>query len=95
MHLPVSLGHTAGGTRAGKADEVFRADVRGKDGGTDGKPCGAASVQEVVAGGLFLLLRDIPANPYHRNEEDSDENPVQRREADAVEVLGSGCRSSL
>ena len=69
--------HAVLGARAGQADDVLRADVRGEDGRADDPPAEVAAGQEVVGGGVLGPADDPPGDAEQDAEVEGNRQPVE------------------
>ena len=63
VQLPVSHRHTGRRAGTGKADDVFGADVRREDQGTDDDPSSVSPSKKVVGSGLLLHPHHVDDDP--------------------------------
>ena len=94
VELVVGHGHAVGRARAGQADEVLGADVRGEDGGADDEPAEVAAGQEVLGRGLLLLAHDLPGDAEDDHEIDEDDDPVEGFQYAHVRSFSAGCTAA-
>ena len=73
--------HATGGTGPRQADEVFRADVGGKDRGAHHEPAEAAACQEVVVGRVAALRHHPPGDAGQPDEIQQHHDPVETSHA--------------
>jgi len=64
-------------TGAGEADDVFRADVRSKDGRANNPPSKISASQEVIRGGVFALFDYDPGDAEQDSEIDGNRQPIE------------------
>jgi hypothetical protein len=73
---PESYATLLADSRTGKADEMLRTDVRGKERGTDGYPRCIAPTEEIIGRVIILLTKHPEYNSYQCTTKPTDNDPV-------------------
>jgi len=68
--------HSGFGRSASQPNYMFRADIGGKDGGSDHKPAHMTAGQEVIGWGLLLFSDDPPGDSENDGKIHSNDNPI-------------------
>ena len=76
MQFVMGQRHAVFRARTGEADDVFRTNVRSKDGCADDPPAKVAARQEVIRGRVLVLADDPPGDAQQKTEIKSNHNPV-------------------
>ena len=80
VQLVVPQHHAGAGPRAGEADDVLGADVRGEQRRPDREPAHVPAREEVVGGGLLASAGDPRRDAEQGREVRPDDDPVQSGE---------------
>lgn len=76
VQLVMGHGDAVGRAGSGQPDQVFRPDVRGKNGSADDEPAQVAPRQEVVRRGPLFLAHDPPGQSEDDPEVGDDNDPI-------------------